>query len=557
MSMPSEKPNENPVHFPPDRRLRIWMRPSVMALFLALMALPVAAAWGQYLIAGLPEVSATSVQPSDSENAPQGFPPWLRIAHYVNFLLIILLLRSGLSVLMDHPRLYWNDHCTPGSEWLRFTPVEVPTNRVWQAKDDARYISPWLALPGYRHTIGTARHWHLLCALCWFVSGLAFVALLLGTGQWQRLVPDSWRIVPDAWAVFVHYATFHVPVEPGGFYHYNALQQLSYFAVVFVMAPLSAMTGLAMSPAIDSRFPWYPKIIGGRQPARSLHFLLALGHVGFLVVHVTMVAATGFARNMNNIVLGTDDAHWIGLFLGLVGIASVVAACFLAHWASWKHPRALQYLVKYIHILMRLVFFGHITPRAQFSKEDISPFLWPNGKMPTSEEWESLAANDFKDFRLRVYGLVENPVELSLDEIKALGKQQQITMHHCIQGWSGIAEWGGLPLAKLVELVRPKAEAKVLVFHSFGEGLYGGEYYDTQQLENVLHTQCLLAYEMNDMPLAVLYGAPLRLRVENQLGYKMVKWIKAIELVASEKHVGKGHGGKNEDDEYFDLMPDI
>ncbi|HVE14907.1 MAG TPA: molybdopterin-dependent oxidoreductase, partial [Elusimicrobiota bacterium] len=99
--------------------------------------------------------------------------------------------------------------------------------------------------------------------------------------------------------------------------------------------------------------------------------------------------------------------------------------------------------------------------------------------------------------------------------------------------------------------------AKVCVFRSFGEGLYGGEYYDTQRLENVLHSQCLLAYEMNDQPLGELYGAPLRLRVENQLGYKMVKWIRSVEFVASEEEAGKGHGGKNEDDEYFDLIPDI
>lgn len=555
--MSSENPKENPVHYPPDRRLRIRIRPPALVLFLVVALLPFAVAWGQYLAVGLPEVLVGPWAHPDSANVPHNFPAWLRITHYVNFLFIILLLRSGLSILMDHPRLYWNVHCTPGSEWMRFTPVEVPTNRVWTAKDDARYISPWLALPGYRHTIGTARHWHLLCALFWFLNGLAFVALLFGTDQWKRLVPASWQIVPDAWAVFVHYATFHMPVEPDGFYRYNALQQLSYFTVVFVMAPLSAMTGLAMSPAIDSRFPWYPKLFGGRQSARSIHFLLLLGYVGFLVMHVTMVVATGFARNMSNIVMGTDDANLIGLFLGLVGIGLIVTVCCLAHWASWKHPRALQNLVGYIHASMRLLLFRHLAPRAQFSKEDISPFLWPNGKMPATEEWQSLAANDFKDFRLKVYGLVENPVELSLDEIKALGKQEQITMHHCIQGWSGVAQWSGLALAKLVELVRPKPEAKVCIFHSFGEGLYGGEYYDTQKLENALHTQCILAYEMNYEPLARLYGAPLRLRVENQLGYKMVKWIKAIEFVASEKHVGKGHGGKNEDDEYFDLVPDI
>ena len=552
-----ENPKENPVHYPPDRRFRVWVRPAFLLFFVALAVLPLAAAWAQFLTVGLPPVSTSPPIAAEPIAAPSGFPSWVRLTHYVNFLFLVLLARSGLSILMDHPRLYWNDHCTPGTEWMRFTPLEVPTDRVWTAKDDARYISPWLALPGYRHTIGTARHWHLLCALFWFLNGIAFLTVLFGTDQWQRLVPATWQIVPDAWAVFVHDATFNMPIEADPFYHYNALQHLSYFAVVFVMAPLSVMTGLAMSPAIDSRFPWYPKVFGGRQPARSIHFLLLLGYVAFLVVHVTMVVATGLVRNMNYIVMGTDDANWTGLFLGLVGIGLVVAVCFLAHWASWKHPRALQYLVRHIHASIRLLFFRHLAPRAQFSKEDISPFLWPNGTMPASAEWQLLAANEFKDFRLKVYGLVENPVELSLDEMKALGQQEQITMHHCVQGWSGIAQWGGLPLAKLIELVGPKPEAKVCVFHSFGEGLYGGEYYDTQPMEIALHTQCILAYEMNYETLARLYGAPLRLRVENQLGYKMVKWIKAIEFVASEKQVGKGHGGKNEDDEYFDLEPDI
>jgi len=130
-------------------------------------------------------------------------------------------------------------------------------------------------------------------------------------------------------------------------------------------------------------------------------------------------------------------------------------------------------------------------------------------------------------------------------------------MHHCIQGWSGIAEWGGLPLAKLVELVRPAPEAQFVVFHSFGEGLHGGEYYDCHSMTNVLHPQSLLAYERNGAPLERLYGAPLRLRVENQLGYKMVKWIKSVEFVAGIEQVGKGHGGKNEDDEYYDLVANI
>jgi methionine sulfoxide reductase catalytic subunit len=109
----------------------------------------------------------------------------------------------------------------------------------------------------------------------------------------------------------------------------------------------------------------------------------------------------------------------------------------------------------------------------------------------------------------------------------------------------------------LIELVRPKPNAKVVAFFSFGDSLYGGAYYDTQSVENLLKTECLLASEMNGQPLTEIYGAPLRLRVENQLGYKMVKWIERIEFVESEKALGLGEGGKNEDDEYFDLLPNI
>jgi DMSO/TMAO reductase YedYZ molybdopterin-dependent catalytic subunit len=97
----------------------------------------------------------------------------------------------------------------------------------------------------------------------------------------------------------------------------------------------------------------------------------------------------------------------------------------------------------------------------------------------------------------------------------------------------------------------------VIAFYSFGGSLYGGLYYDTQQIYDAMKPGCLLAFEMNDEPLPAVYGAPLRLRVENQLGYKMVKWIERIEFVESEKLLGEGEGGKNEDDEYFDLLPNI
>jgi len=279
--------------------------------------------------------------------------------------------------------------------------------------------------------------------------------------------------------------------------------------------------------------------------------------LAFLAVHVTLIVMTGFARNMNHIVMGTDDQGHLGMYLGFVGIAVVVLTWVIAHYISWHHPRGLQQALKSVTYPMQLLTLNRLAPRQKYSEAQISPYFWPNGKLPIRQDWKELAEGQFENFRLKVGGLVEKPVELSLAELERLGEIEQITMHHCIQGWSGIAKWGGIPMRTLIDLVKPKPEARVVAFFSFGPALYGGAYYDTQNLENVLKPQCLLASRMNGQRLPEVYGAPLRLRVENQLGYKMVKWIERIEFVESEKTLGKGEGGKNEDDEYFDLLPNI
>src|SRR5215469_6435455 len=545
------------VHYPPDRRFRIWIRPSILiGTGIAILSV-IVAAWIEVAVAGMPRVPAVPQIYPNNFAGPHGFPVCVRYCHFFNFLFVTLLIRSGLSILMDHPRLYFNDGCTPGSEWIRFTPLNVPTGRVWTAKDDARYISPLAGTPGYRHTIGLARVWHFINVHGFIATGIVFIAMLFSTDQWARIVPTSPLVLQQAWNTFVHYATFHLPPEPNGFYGYNALQQIAYFAVVFIFGPLAVLTGIAMSPAVVNRFPWYARTFGGRQSARSIHFLTMLSFLAFLVVHVTLVVMTGFARNMNHIVMGTDDENHLAIWLGFVGIGVVVLSWIVAHYVSWYHPRGLQHALKAVTYPMQLLTLNRLTPEQKYSEDQISPYFWPNGKVPVREDWKQLLENGFKDFRLRVGGLVENPVELSLSDLENLGEVEHITMHHCIQGWSGIAKWGGVPMAKLIELVQPKPEAKVVAFFSFGEALYGGHYYDTQSLENVQKPQCLLASRMNGQPLPPLYGAPLRLRVENQLGYKMVKWIERIEFIASEKSFGKGEGGKNEDDEYFDLLPNI
>jgi DMSO/TMAO reductase YedYZ molybdopterin-dependent catalytic subunit len=402
-----------------------------------------------------------------------------------------------------------------------------------------------------------ARHWHFLSILFWVVNGAVFIVLLLSGNQWKRLVPTSWKIVPDAWDIFVYYATFHMPQEPNGFFHYNALQQLSYFVVVFVLAPLAILSGPSMSPALTNRFNGYPKLPGNRQIGRSLHFLVMCAFVVFIFFHVAFVVITGFARNMNHIVAGTDNTRALGWVLGLAGIAVVVAVNGLAYWMAWQRPRTVQHAAKALVTPVMNFLLNRAAPKAQFTPADISPYFWANGKVPTCEEWKNLAANGFRDYRLRVFGLVGKPVELSLVDLQAMNRKTQITLHHCIQGWSGIAEWGGVPLAEIIKLVRPKSEAQAVIFYSFGEGAEGGEFYDSLLLRDASHPLTLLADEMNFVPLSQLHGAPLRLRVENQLGFKMVKWIRAIEFVASTQSVGKGEGGYNEDHEYFGELASI
>jgi DMSO/TMAO reductase YedYZ molybdopterin-dependent catalytic subunit len=190
-------------------------------------------------------------------------------------------------------------------------------------------------------------------------------------------------------------------------------------------------------------------------------------------------------------------------------------------------------------------------PRSQLTKKDISPYFWPNGTMPDSREFDDLVAEEFSGYRLRIGGLVEAPREFSLADLKAMPKQEQITTHFCIQGWSGVAEWGGVAMRDILDLVKPTSDARYAVFYSLADGADGGRYYDVHNIKNMRHALTILAYEMNGAPVSVLHGAPLRLRCENELGFKMVKWIAAIEFVRDFADLGAGQGGYNEDHEFY------
>jgi thiosulfate reductase cytochrome b subunit len=492
----------------------------------------------------------------NSPKVPAGINAWQIATHAANFFFMVMIVRAGWQILADHPRLYLKIDCTPDSEWLRFR-GPVPKNRVWTAKDDAITLSPLFGLPGGRHTIGVARHWHFIFDILFVLNGIAFIVLTFVSQHYLKLVPTQWSVLPAAGSCIVQYGALHIPHELGGYYRFDALQQLSYFAIVFVAAPLAIFTGLAMSPALDNQFKWYQRLFGNRQIARSLHFLVMVAFVLFYFMHMVMVAATGFSKNLNAITLGVNQFNLNGVALFLLAIAVTVAFNVWAVRVSWTHTRVLQRVSNLTVGRIMDLLFDRRAPRATYRREQISPFFWPNGLVPTSPEWSRLKDNDFRDYRLRVGGLVENPVELSLEEIRRMSRASDVTMHNCIQGWSAIGEWTGLPFTALIDLVKPRPEAEWVMFYSFGEGGEGGPYYDSHSLHDLRHPQSKLAYEMNGQPLPVLHGAPLRLRVENQLGFKQVKWIQEIEFVRHFSDRYGGQGGYNEDHEFYGYRDEI
>ena len=189
-----------------------------------------------------------------------------------------------------------------------------------------------------------------------------------------------------------------------------------------------------------------------------------------------------------------------------------------------------------------------------YARADISPDFKPNGSIdPAAADYVALKAGGFAGYRLIVDGLVERPLSLSLDDLGARPAQTQITKHDCVEGWTSIAEWTGVRLETLLDEAGLKPEAKYIVFHCFDaltQTEDGDRYYESIDLIDARHPQTILAWAMNGRALPVPHGAPLRLRVERQLGYKQAKYIRRIEAVESFAHLGGGKGGYWEDRGY-------
>lgn len=520
----------------------------VLPLGFVLLVIGVAAAQA---LRELPAVQNFLVRyPGIPQSAPavtSGFPAWLRVQHFLNILFMAFIIRSGIQVLADHPRLYWKRDCTPGTEWFRFQKA-VPVGRIWTAKDDSVTLPGWLGIPGIRHSIGLARWWHFSFGLLWIINGIIVYVLLFWTGQWQRLVPTTWDIFPNAVSTALQYLSLSLPVDES-WTRYNSLQQLAYFITVFIAAPTSILTGFMQSPAISNRLGWFGKVLN-RQRARSIHFLALWWFLLFILAHVTLVFITGARVNLNMMFAGVHDGSWSGFAIFVPAMALVAVTWWWASPFTIRYARIVQKVGEFM-----MWPFNALTEwwdaNSQLTEKDISPHFWPNGTMPHSAEFDALVAAGFENFSLRISGLVETPKTFSYAELKAMPKQEQITTHFCIQGWSGVAKWGGVPMRHILELVRPTPDAHYAVFYSLADGSDAGRYYDVHRLSNMRHDLTILAYEMNGAPVSVLHGAPLRLRCENELGFKMVKWIAAIEFVHDFADLGTGQGGYNEDHEFY------
>jgi DMSO/TMAO reductase YedYZ molybdopterin-dependent catalytic subunit len=183
----------------------------------------------------------------------------------------------------------------------------------------------------------------------------------------------------------------------------------------------------------------------------------------------------------------------------------------------------------------------------EFGAADISPVFRANGNvMPASPDYQRHAAAHFADWHLTIDGLVRRPLSVPLDRIKTLPRQTQTTRHDCVEGWSAIGRWTGARLSILLDAAGLRPEARFLVFHcadTFGST----PYYESIDLVDAFHPQTILAYGLNGHPLPIPNGAPLRLRVERQLGYKHAKYVTRIEAVSSLAGSGAGKGGYWED----------
>ena len=403
---------------------------------------------------------------------------------------MIFIIRAGVQILSDHPRLYWTRHCTPGRDWFRIQ-RRVPEDPLWTAKQDSISLPGQVGLPGLRHSIGLARWWHLSVDALWLLNGVIFYVLLFATGRWERLIPTSWDVFPNALSTLVQYLSLNWPVEHG-WVAYNGLQLIAYFTTVFLAAPLALITGLGMSPALSTRFNAISRVFS-IQTARSLHFLVLVWFLVFIVIHVALVFTTGVLVNLNHIYAGRTDDSWVGFWLFAASMVVVIAGWVAATPFTIRHPRVVQRVGQAIIGPVQHL-FEHVDPKpGKYSERDISPYFWHNGVYPESDEYKALFDGNFADYRLRILGSWHIPSSSTSRNCGLYPTTSRSPSTSVFRGGPASPNGAGSRCGRswIWSSRTPRRSGSCSTL--YGEGADKGIYYDAHPIEHMRHHLTMLA----------------------------------------------------------------
>ena len=210
-----------------------------------------------------------------------------------------------------------------------------------------------------------------------------------------------------------------------------------------------------------------------------------------------------------------------------------------------------------IHRITQQALSSRHSLATEFRPDQMSPVFRANGTLnPGTPEYSAMAAEKFVNWKLKVTGLVNRPLALSLAQLKTMPSRTQITRHDCVEGWSAIGKWHGPMLGDILKIADVKPNARYIVFHC-ADLYHGKNYYESIDMFDAFHPQTILAWLMNDAPITVPHGAPIRLRAERHLGYKQAKYVMGVEAVESLGGFGMGQGGYWEDNVDYDTYAGI
>lgn len=248
-----------------------------------------------------------------------------RVTHWLNVLCLSFLLLSGLQIFNAHPELYWGHYGADGDPtaltigsagegdalrgFVRVAGVEIPTTGVlgvstFEGERTARAFPAWITIPSFQD-LAAGRRWHFFFAWLFLINGLLYLGFSLLSGHFRRdITPTSRQLSPrHLWQEVLDHVRLRFPKGEEA-KRYNALQKLTYLAVIVVLLPLMVLTGLTMSPGVDAALPALVDIFGGRQSARTIHFVTASLLVLFVIVHIAMVVLSGTWNNIRSMITG-------------------------------------------------------------------------------------------------------------------------------------------------------------------------------------------------------------------------------------------------------------